>query len=103
MPILGCNHTIGKWENDLMTIIDLENKEPQKIDCESGMLVMYADQSAWLDKKLFPHVRFKYCPKCGKLLNFSAIKKRLAKYSYTDHQTMGIIFGNNGGANNDEL
>ena len=78
---VSCDHTIGKWDNDLMSIIDLECTLPRRFDIERDMEVVYADQSAWLDKKLFYHVRFKYCPDCGKMLNFSAIKRRLIKIS----------------------
>lgn len=74
-----CDHTIGKWGDDLRTIIELENSTPERIDMDTGKMIVYADASAWLDKKLFYHTRFKYCPDCGKKLDFRTIRKRLER------------------------
>ena len=65
---------IGVWNNGIMDEYQLEEFPIYYKNDGTKVIGLCTD---WLDKKIMPHIRFKYCPECGSKINFRKIRRRL--------------------------
>ena len=65
---------IGVWDNEILSEYDLEQFPTYYKDDWKMVIGLCTD---WLDKKIMPHKRFKYCPECGYKIDFRKIRRRL--------------------------
>lgn len=65
---------IGVWNNEILSEYVLEQFPTYYRDDGTKVIGLCTD---WLDKKIKPHIRFKYCPECGSKIDFRKIRRRL--------------------------
>lgn len=65
---------IGVWDNGIMSEYQLDEFPIYYKDDGTKVIGLCTD---WLDKKIKPHIRFKYCPECGSKIDFRKIRRRL--------------------------
>jgi len=80
MTINGkCDHALGLWDNyGILSLSYISSHDTQYKDADhpSGIIGGYAE---WLDKGIFPHTRFRFCPRCGEKLDFAKVRRYVEK------------------------